>query len=84
MATRLAGHAADIARGLASARERDDRMARCRKNRDWKGQVAAALDPAKAARYLGDLEGKEDYCTMCSEYCAIKILEDNFTGDNTP
>ncbi len=84
MATRLAGHAADLARGLASAREQDDRMARCRKNRDWKGQVAAALDPAKAARYLGDLEEKEDYCTMCSEYCAIKILEQNFSEGNTP
>ncbi len=84
MATRLAGHAADVARGLTSARDRDDRMSRCRKNRDWKGQVAAALDPAKAARYLGDLEGKEDYCTMCSEYCAIKILEQDFSEGNSP
>ncbi len=77
-ATRIAAHAADVARGLPSARDRDDRMSRCRKARDWKGQVAAALDPEKALRYLGDLEGKEDYCTMCSEYCAIKILEQNF------
>ena len=78
MATRIAGHAADIARGLPAARDRDDRMSRCRKSRDWKGQVAAALDPEKAARYLGKLEEKEDYCTMCSEFCAIKILEQNF------
>ena len=31
-----------------------------------------------AARYLGKLEEKEDYCTMCSEFCAIKVLEKNF------
>jgi len=79
MATRLAGHAADVARGLPSAREQDDRISLCRKRRDWKGQIAAALDPEKAARYLGNLEGKEDYCTMCSEYCAIKILEESFS-----
>ena len=77
-AARIAAHAADLARGLPSARDRDDRMARCRKRRDWKGQVAAAIDPEKAARYLGKLEDKEDYCTMCSEYCAIKILEQEF------
>lgn len=80
MATRIAAHAADVARGLPSARARDDRMSRCRKNRDWQGQVAAALDPEKAACYLGDLEEKKDYCTMCSEYCAIKVLENNFPG----
>ncbi len=78
MATRIAAHAADIARGLPGARDRDDRISRCRKARDWKGQVAVALDPEKAARYLGELEEKEDYCTMCSEYCAIKILEQDF------
>ncbi len=84
MATRLAAHAADVARGLPAARDRDDRISRCRKKRDWQGQVAAALDPEKAARYLGNLEGKEDYCTMCSEYCAIKILEQEFPEDKSP
>lgn len=75
MATRIAAHAADIARGLPGARDRDDRISRYRKVRDWKGQIAAALDPEKAASYLGKLEEKEDYCTMCSEYCAIKVLD---------
>lgn len=75
MATRIAAHAADLARGLPGARDRDDRISRYRKVRDWKGQIAAALDPEKAASYLGKLEEKEDYCTMCSEYCAIKVLD---------
>lgn len=76
IATRIAAHAADVARGLPGARDWDDRMSRCRKARDWKGQVEAAIDPALAKSYLGELEGKEDYCSMCSEYCAIKILEE--------
>ena len=80
IATRIAAHAADVARGLPGARDWDDRMSRYRKARDWKGQVETAIDPAMAKSYLGELEGKEDYCSMCSEYCAIKILEDYLDG----
>jgi phosphomethylpyrimidine synthase len=80
IATRIAAHAADVARGLPGARDRDDRMSRYRKARDWKGQVESAIDPEKAKSYLGELDEKEDYCSMCSEYCAIKILEDYLDG----
>jgi len=76
IATRIAAHAADVARGLPGARDWDDRMSRFRKARDWKGQVETAIDPEKAKLYLGELDGKEDYCSMCSEYCAIKILDE--------
>ena len=76
MATRIAAHAADVARGLPGARDWDDRMSRYRKARNWKGQIETAIDPEKAENYLGEINGKEDYCSMCSEYCAIKILED--------
>ncbi|MEA1929084.1 MAG: phosphomethylpyrimidine synthase ThiC [Candidatus Auribacterota bacterium] len=81
MATRIAAHAADVARGHPGARDPDDRMARYRRARDWKGQVETAIDPEKARSYLGELEGKEDYCSMCSEYCAIKILEEYLDGE---
>ncbi|MDP8213983.1 MAG: phosphomethylpyrimidine synthase ThiC [Candidatus Euphemobacter frigidus] len=81
MATRIAAHAADVARGLPGARDWDDRISRYRKARDWKGQVETALDPQKAREYLGDISKKEDYCSMCSEYCAIKILEKYLGGD---
>jgi len=77
IATRIAAHAADVARGHPGARDLDDRMSRYRKARDWKGQVETAIDPEKAKSYLGELEEKEDYCSMCSEYCAIKILEEH-------
>ncbi|MFH1038487.1 MAG: phosphomethylpyrimidine synthase ThiC [PVC group bacterium] len=80
IAARIAAHAADVARGLPGARAWDDRMSRCRKERNWRGQIEAALDPDQARRYLGDIEGKEDYCSMCSEYCAIKILEEYLKG----
>jgi len=81
IATRIAAHAADVARGLPGARDLDDRMSRYRKARDWKGQVESAIDPEKAKSYLGELDEKEDYCSMCSEYCAIKILEDYLGGE---
>ncbi len=77
IATRIAAHAADVARGLPGARDWDDRMSRYRRERNWRGQIETALDPSTAERYLGKIEGKEDYCSMCSEYCAIKILEEH-------
>jgi len=80
IATRIAAHAADVARGHPGARDRDDRMSRYRKARDWNGQLEAATAPEKAKSYLGELDEKEDYCSMCSEYCAIKILEDYLGG----
>ena len=75
IACRIAAHAADVARGRGGAREWDDEMSRRRRARDWKGQIALALDPDRARRYRGAMPKGEDYCSMCSEFCAIKILE---------
>ena len=75
IASRIAAHAADVARGRGGAREWDDEMSRRRRDRDWKGQIALALDPERARRYRGAAPKGEDYCSMCSEFCAIKILE---------
>jgi phosphomethylpyrimidine synthase len=77
IATRIAAHAADVARGFPKARFWDDEISRYRKRRDWEGQIKTSLDPEKARSYLGDVSQKEDYCSMCSEYCAIKILEEH-------
>lgn len=77
IATRIAAHAADLARGLPGSRRWDDRMTIYRRERDWGKQIETAIDPGKARSYLGDVTAKEDYCSMCSEYCAIKILEEH-------
>lgn len=79
IATRIAGHAADIARGNRGAIEQDIEMAKARKAFDWKKQIELSIDPEKARRYHE--EGKshsEDVCTMCGEFCAIKRVKDFF------
>ena len=74
IASRIAAHAADIARGVPGAMENDNAMARCRKNLDWEGQIALALDPERA-RELRESSRPADseVCTMCGEFCAIKV-----------
>lgn len=82
IATRIAGHAADIARGNRKAIERDLEMARARKSFDWKRQIELSLDPEKAGRFHEEgKSGEEDVCTMCGEFCAIKRVKDFFRND---
>lgn len=79
IATRIAGHAADIARGNKKAIERDIEMSKARKNFDWKKQIELSIDPEKARRYHEEgKSGTEDVCTMCGEFCAIKRVKDFF------
>ena len=82
IASKIAAHAGDIAKGVTGAMERDIAMSRCRKNLDWKGQIEASLDPVKA-KALRDSRtpAEDDVCTMCGEFCAIKILNKEKTWD---
>ena len=81
IATRIAGHAADIARGNKIALERDIEMAKARMAFDWEKQIELSLDPDKAKRYHEQgKSGEKDVCTMCGEFCAIKRLKDFFKG----
>lgn len=74
IASKIAAHIADIAKGFPGALERDLRMAKARKSFDWNGQVTESLDPEKTARLLEKSESaKEEGCTMCGEFCAIKL-----------
>ena len=72
--TKIAAHAADIAKGIPSAIERDNTMARYRRDLDWEGQLATAIDP-ETARAMFESSDSEDgtSCTMCGEFCAIKV-----------
>jgi len=81
IATRIAGHAADIARGNKKALERDIEMSKARKAFDWDRQIELSIDPEKARRYHeeGKSTGK-DVCTMCGEFCAIKRVKDFFNN----
>ena len=75
--TRIAAHAADIAKLGAKASSRDLAMAKARASLDWKGQFENAIDPDKAKKIHGRIKPKSpETCSMCSEYCAIKILRE--------
>jgi len=78
MASRIAAHAADIVKGVKGAIDKDIAMAKCRKNLDWEGQFALALDPAKARRLRAESGVDEEHgaCTMCGEFCAYKVMNE--------
>jgi phosphomethylpyrimidine synthase len=77
--TKIAAHAADIARGHKQAMERDRQMSRARKNLDWETQMKLAIDPEKARRYREqNPPAEDDVCTMCGKYCAIKQVREYF------
>lgn len=75
IASRIAGHAADIVKGIPGARDWDDKMAKARKALDWESQLNLAIDPlkARAVRKEKNPEGMKE-CTMCGEFCAMKVI----------
>jgi len=76
MATRIAAHVGDIAKGVKGAMEWDNRIATSRKKRDWGKQIKLALDPELARMMRQESKPRvSDVCTMCGEYCALKIVE---------
>lgn len=73
IASRIAAHAADIAKGIPGAQEIDDKISKFRKKRSWKKQFQYAIDPEKAAKMRKkNLSLTRDICTMCGEYCSMK------------
>lgn len=84
IASRIAAHAADIAKGIPHARERDDRMAKARQVLDWDAQWKEALDPerAKAIRE-SRMPGEEysDTCSMCGKFCAVRSMNKALAGE---
>jgi phosphomethylpyrimidine synthase len=77
IASRIAAHAADIARGIPGAMERDNRMADARRRLDWKAQIELSLDPETVrAMRKGSLPTVDEaVCTMCADLCAIKTSQ---------
>lgn len=81
VATKIAAHAADIARGVPGARDRDNRMSDGRRRVDWEGMFAEALDPVKARRYFESAPPSTDgTCTMCGEMCAMRTVNTIMDG----
>jgi len=73
IAARIAGHAADIVKGVKGAVEQDNEMSKWRKARDWKKQEEFCIDPEKLRTERAKLPpAQDDVCTMCGEFCAMK------------
>jgi phosphomethylpyrimidine synthase len=79
IASKIAAQAADVAKGLNSALEKEKDMAIARKTFNWDKQFELAFDREKCEKYRESypLED-EDMCSMCGEYCAIRIAKDDF------
>lgn len=74
--SKLAAHAADIAKGIKGAMDADITMARCRKALDWNGQIAQSLNPEKVRAWRAEIPPTEtEVCSMCGEFCAIRTVE---------
>lgn len=75
IASRIAAHAADLARGNQKAWEWDLAMAKARKRLDWSEQLRLAIDPVRATAYRRSKNKSDDEaCSMCGDYCAVKIV----------
>ena len=76
IASKIAAHAADVAKGKKEVLEQDISISKARRKRNWKEQFALSLDPVKAIEYRRkSIPSHTDVCTMCSEYCPIKISQ---------
>ncbi|TKJ25855.1 MAG: phosphomethylpyrimidine synthase [Hadesarchaea archaeon B3_Hades] len=75
VATKIAAHVADIAKGIGW--KRDDEMARARRALDWTKQFELAIDPEKARELRRRRPPTIDpkVCGMCGKFCAIKIVD---------
>ncbi len=84
IASRIAAHVGDVAKGFPGAAEWDARMSRLRGERDWRGMVGQALDPDTFDQMLAT-EEKADRCSMCGEFCAVKLFREAAgEGQETP
>ncbi len=80
-ATKIAAHAADIAKKVPHARDMDDKMGRARRKLDWDAMWKCALDPVTGKkRYEESPAATEGTCTMCGKMCAVRTVNKVFEG----
>ena len=81
MATKIAAHAADIAKKVPHARDMDDKMGQARRKLDWDAMWKCALDPVTGKkRYEESPAATEGTCTMCGKMCAVRTVNKIFEG----
>lgn len=81
VATKIAAHAADIAKGIPHARDVDNRMSDARRRVDWEEMFSLALDPEKPRKYFESAPpSNEGTCTMCGKMCAVRTVNTIMDG----
>ena len=81
VATKIAAHAADIAKGVPHARDIDNRMSDARRRVDWEEMFSLALDPEKPRKYFESAPpSNEGTCTMCGKMCAVRTVNTIMDG----
>jgi len=83
--TRIAAHAADLVRRREESVKWDDEMSKARSEFDWEKQIGLALNPVKARRIRENRSPGDPYeegCSMCGDFCAIKILKEYLKAEN--
>ncbi|MCX7913909.1 MAG: phosphomethylpyrimidine synthase ThiC [Thermodesulfovibrionales bacterium] len=81
IASKIAAHAADLAKKIPSAIEKDRKMSYYRKNFDWEGQISLSFDPDRIKSLREESPPLlEEVCSMCGEFCAIKTVQRALQG----
>lgn len=80
--SKIAAHAADIAKGVRGAREIDDKMSKARQELDWEGMFKYAIDPELAKKRRDESKPEhEDTCSMCGKFCAVRSMNKALSGE---
>ncbi len=83
IASKIAAHSADIAKGINGASDWDYKMSKARRNLDWEKQFELAIDPEKAKKYRSEsTPEREDTCTMCGKMCAVRNINKILRGED--
>lgn len=83
IASKIAAHAADIAKGVPGAKDWDYQMSEARRELDWERQFELAMDGEKARTYRAQsTPEREDTCTMCGKMCAVRNINKILRGED--
>ena len=83
IASKIAAHAADIAKGIKGARDWDDNMSQARANLDWNKMMELAIDKEKAEEIRKRCQPQDpDVCSMCGKFCSVKTSKEMKDKDN--
>ncbi|AKA69854.1 phosphomethylpyrimidine synthase ThiC [Clostridium scatologenes] len=83
IATKIAAHAGDIAKGIKGARDLDNAMSKARRELNWEKIFNLSIDPEKARRYREESKPEDEHtCTMCGKMCAVRNMNKVMEGKN--